>query len=214
MIHSTLLFPFAKAMDVKNQVSFLFFLAGLTNGNCENADLHNIVSQLKVTHCDCGGMTETNLYALNQVSKCNIAHENLEVSRAKITRYTKHFQQEINATVCRIKYHSKQCHCGFGDDSSMDAHHAGGITIDFTVTASQCTALAKGGSITLKDETLEFKKGIKTTVVKQKDFDDNGADLSDTNRNECDSYGWVNRKTLKVMYKTSCLKYVLRMAKL
>ena len=45
-----------------------------------------------------------------------------------------------------------------------------------------------------KDETLEFKKGVKTTVVKHKDFDDDGADLSDKYRNECNSYGWVNRK--------------------
>ena len=70
-------------------------------------------------------MTENNLYALNQVSKCNIAPENLEVSRAKITMYTKHFRQEINATVCRVKYQSEQWHCGFGDDSSMDTHHSG-----------------------------------------------------------------------------------------
>ena len=81
--------------------------------------------------------------------------------------YTKHFRQEINATVCRVKYQSEQWHCGFGDNSSMDAHHTGGITIDLTVTASQCRTLARGGSITLKDKTLEFKKGVKTTVVKQ-----------------------------------------------
>ena len=61
-------------------------------------------------------MTENNLYALNQFSQCNIAPENLEVSRAKITMYTKHFRQEINATVCRVKYQSEQLHCGFGDD--------------------------------------------------------------------------------------------------
>ena len=30
-----------------------------------------------------------------------------------------------------------------------------------------------------------------------KDFDDDGADLSDKYRNECDSYGWVNRKTFE-----------------
>ena len=35
--------------------------------------------------------------------------------------YTKHFQQEIKATVCRVKYQSGQWHCGSGDDSSMDA---------------------------------------------------------------------------------------------
>ena len=71
----------------------------------------------------------------------------------------------------------------------MDAHPTGGITKDLTVRASQCRTLAKGGSIILKDETLEFKKGVKTTVVKHKDFDDDGADLSDKYRKECDSYG-------------------------
>ena len=146
-------------------------------------------------------MTENNLHALNQVATCNIAPENLDVSRAEITMYTKHFRQEINATVCSVKYQSEQCHCVFGDDSSMHAHHTGGITKELTVTASQCRTSAKGGSITLKDETLEFKKGIKTTVVKHKDFDDDGADLSDKYRNECNSYGWVIRKTFECHVK-------------
>ena len=55
-------------------------------------------------------MTENNLYALNQVSECNIAPDNLEVSRAEITMYTTHFRQDINATVCRVKYHITQWH--------------------------------------------------------------------------------------------------------
>ena len=184
-------------MDGINQLLYLIILASLTNGQFENADLHNIASQFKVTHYDCGEMTENNLYASSRVSNCNIAPENLEVSRAKITMYTKHFRQENNATVCSVKYQSQQWHCGFGDDSSMDNHHTGGITKDFTVTASQCRTLAKGGSITLKDETLEFKKGVKTTVVKQNDFDNDGADIINKYRNECDSYGWVNRKTFE-----------------
>ena len=184
-------------MDVINQVLFLFILAGFSNGKLENADLQKIASQLNVTQYDCGEMTENNLYALNEVSKCNIALENLEVSRAKITMYTKLFRQEINATVCRVKYQSEQWHCGFGDDSSMDAHHLGGITIDLTVTASQCRTLARGGSKTLKDETIEFKKGVKTSVVKPKYFDDDGANLSDKYRKECNSYGFVNRKTFE-----------------
>ena len=183
MKNSTLPFPFAKAMDVINQVLSLNILASFTIGKLENADLQKIASQLKVTHYDCGELTENNLYALNQISKFNIAPENLEISRAKIPMYTKHFRQEINATVCRVKYQSEQWHCGSGDDSSMDAHHTEGITIDLTNTASQCRILAKGGSITLKDETLEFKKGVKTTVVKHKDFDDDGVDLRDKYRN-------------------------------
>ena len=187
MKNPTLPFPFAKAKDVINQDLFLNILASSTNGKLENAGLQEIASQLKVTHYDCGQMIENILYALNQVSKCNIAPENLEVSRAEITMYTKHFRQEINAAVCRVKYLSEQGHCGFGDDSSIDAHHTGGITIDLTVTASQCRTLAKGSSMTLKDETLEFKKGVKTMVVKHKDFSDDGIDLSDKYRNECDS---------------------------
>ena len=79
----------------------------------------------------------------------------------------------------------------------MDAHHTGGITKDLTVTASQCKTLARGGSIALKDEALEFKKRVKTTVVKHEDFDDDGADLSDKYRNECESYGCINRKTFE-----------------
>ena len=112
-------------MDAVNQVSVLIILASIMNGKLENADLQKIASQIKVTHYDCGEMTENNFYALNQVSQCNIAPENLEVSRAKITMYKKHFRQEINATVCRVKNQSEQWHCGFGDDSSMDAHHTG-----------------------------------------------------------------------------------------
>ena len=69
--------------------------------------------------------------------------------------------------------------------------------MDLTVTTSQCRTLANGGSITLKDETLKFKKGIKTKVVKPKDFDDDEADPRDKYRNECDSDGWVNRETFE-----------------
>ena len=79
----------------------------------------------------------------------------------------------------------------------MGAHHAGGIIIDLTVTAWECRTLANGGPLTLRDETLEFKKGTRTTVAKQKDFDDNRADLSENYRKECDSYGWVSRKTFE-----------------
>ena len=206
MKHSTLRFPFAKAIDVLNQVLFLIILASFTNGKLGNANLFKLASQHKVTHYDRGEMTENNLYALNQLSKCSIAPENLEASKGKITMYKKHFRQEINATVYRVKHQSKQWHCGFGDDSSMATHHTGGITIDLTVTASQCRTLANGASITLKDETLELRKGVKTTVVKQKDFDDDGADISDKYRNECDSYAWLNRKTFEGQVQDVVLK--------
>ena len=106
MKYSTYPSLFAEAEDVKNQALFLFILASFTYSKLDNADLLNIASQLKVTLYDCGEMAENNLYALNQVSECNIAPENLEVSRAKITIYTKYFGQEINAAVCRVKFQS------------------------------------------------------------------------------------------------------------
>ena len=71
-------------MGVINQVLILIILASFTNGKPEHAHLHNIASQLKVTHNDCREMTENNLYALNQVSKCKIAPENLEASTFSI----------------------------------------------------------------------------------------------------------------------------------
>ena len=50
MKDSTLPFPFAKAMNVINQVLFLIILTSFTNGKLENTDLQKIASQLKVTH--------------------------------------------------------------------------------------------------------------------------------------------------------------------
>ena len=145
MRHSTLPFPFANALDVNNQVLVLFILSSLTNSKHENVDLQKLASQLKLTHYDCLEMTENNFYHLNHVSNCNIAPENPKLSGGKITMCTKQFRQELNAIVCKIKYQSEQWQCDFGDDSSMDGHHAGGITIDLTVTASQCRTLANGG---------------------------------------------------------------------
>ena len=78
-------------MEVISQVLFLFILDIFTKGKLENAHLHNIASQIKVAQYECGERTENKLYALNQVSKCNFAPENLKVSTAKITMYTKHF---------------------------------------------------------------------------------------------------------------------------
>ena len=127
--------------------------------------------------------------------------------------YTKHFRQEINATVCRVKYQSEQWHCGFGDNSSMDAHHAGGLALDLTVTACQCRAVVNGGSITLKGETIEFKKGTKTAVEKQKDLHDKREDLSDKYKNECDLYGWVNTKTIESHVQDVVLKVRTRNGK-
>ena len=56
-------------------------------------------------------------------------------------------------------------------------------------------------------------KGVRTTLVKHKDFDDDGADLSDKYRNECGSYGWIDRKTFEGHVQDVVLKVRTKMAK-
>ena len=81
-----------------------------------------------LTYYDCREMTENNLYALNQVPNV--------VLLLRTSKSVKIFRHEINATVRRIRHHSEQWDRGFGDDSSMNAHHAG-ITTDWFITACQ-----------------------------------------------------------------------------
>ena len=65
-------------------------------------DADQVAPALKVSHFDCKSMTENSLYGINQVRPCHITPEELEVSKATITLYTKHFRKELNATKCRI----------------------------------------------------------------------------------------------------------------
>ena len=46
--------------------------------------------------------------------------------------------------------------------------------------------------------------------MKQKYLDDNGADLSDKDRNECDSYGWVSSKIFEGRVQDVTLKVLLK----
>ena len=60
-------------------------------------DADHVAPALKVSHFDCSSMTENSLYAINQVRPCHITPEELEVTKATITLYTKHFRKELNA---------------------------------------------------------------------------------------------------------------------
>ena len=54
-------------------------------------DADQVAPALKVSHFDCSSMTENSVYAINQVRPCHITTEELEVSKASITLYSKHF---------------------------------------------------------------------------------------------------------------------------
>ena len=69
-----------------------------------------VAPALKVAHYDCKEMTESTIYAINQVRPCHNTPEELEVSKAKVVLYTKHFRKELNATKCRVQHQREKWH--------------------------------------------------------------------------------------------------------
>ena len=61
---------------------FLVFCSEVAYTLVPGAD--QVAKNLKVSHFDCGAMTENTLYALNQVRQCHITPEELEISQTKI----------------------------------------------------------------------------------------------------------------------------------
>ena len=151
-------------------------------------DANQVAKNLKVSHSDCGAMTENTLYALNQVRQSHITPEELEPSQTKIILYTKHFQKELNATKCRIQHQREKWRCGHDDQSSID-HTIAGITSDLVISPEQCRSLAKGKSIYLADQFLAVEYDTKDPTVKTDDS------TSDSNRNHCNVHGWITRDT-------------------
>ena len=90
-------------------------------------DEDQVAPALKVAHFDCSEMTENTLYAINQARSCHITPEDLEISKAKVVLYTKHFRKELNATKCRVLHQGEKWNCGHHDHSSID-HTIAGIT--------------------------------------------------------------------------------------
>ena len=127
-------------------------------------DGDQVAKNLKVSHFDCGAMTENTLYALNQVRQCHITLEELEVSQTKIILYTKHFPKEHNATKCRIQHQREKWHCGHNDHSSID-HTIAGITSDLVISPEQGRSLAKGKMIYVADQFLGVEYDTENPIV-------------------------------------------------
>ena len=103
-------------------------------------DADRVSKNLKVSHVDCGAMTEDTFYALNQVRQCHIKPEELEISQTKIILYTGLFRKELNATKCRKEHQSGKCHCGHNDHSSFDHIIAGNIN-GLVILPQQCRSM-------------------------------------------------------------------------
>ena len=142
---------------------FLVFCSNVAYTFVPDAD--QVANNLKVSHFDCGAMTENTLYALNQVRQCHITPEELEISQTKIILYTKHFRKEINATKCRIQHQREKWHCRHNAHSSID-HTIAGITSELVISPEQCRSLAKGKSIYLADQFLAIEYDKKGSYCK------------------------------------------------
>ena len=118
------------------------------------SDADEVTKNPKVSHFDCGTMTENTLYALNQVRQCHITPEQLDFSQTKIILYPKLFGKKQNATKCRIQRQREKWYCGRNDNSSID-HTIAGITSDFVISPERCRSFAKGKMIYLADQFLE-----------------------------------------------------------
>ena len=162
-------------------------------------DAGQVAKNLKVSHFDCGAMTENTLYALNQVRQCHITPEELETSQTKLILYTKHFRKELNATKCRIQHQRKKWNCGHNDHSSID-HTVAGITSELVISPEQCRSLAKGKMIYLADLFLGVEYDTKNPIV----FTDGST--SDDKRNHCNSCGSITRDTFLPHMQRTTLK--------
>ena len=56
-------------------------------------DADQVAKNLKVSHFDCGAMPENTLYALNQVRKCHVTPDEMEISQTEIILHTKHLRK-------------------------------------------------------------------------------------------------------------------------
>ena len=169
-------------------------------------DEDQVAPALKVAHFDCFEMTENTLYAINQVRPCQITPEELEISKAKVVLYTKHFRKELNATKCRVQHQREKWHCGHHDHSNLD-HTIAGITSDNVISPEQCRTLAKGKDITLLGLSINFGFDTKNPTVKLY------GDTSDDYRNECHGRGWITRYTFLPHMQKTTLKVTLEIGK-
>ena len=162
-------------------------------------DADQVAKTPKVSHLDCGAMTENTLYAPNHVRQCHITPEILEVSQTKIILFTRQFLKELNATNCRKQHQREKWHCGHNDHSSID-HTKAGNTSDLLISRKQCRSLAEGKMIYLADQVLGVEYDTKNPIVI------NDSSTSDDSRNQCTARGWITRDTLLPPMQRTTLK--------
>ena len=169
-------------------------------------DADHVAPALKLSHFECSSMTENSLYAINQVRPFHITPEELELSKATIRLYTKHFRKELYATKCRIQHQREKWHCRRLDHRSID-HTIAVITSDLIISPEHCRTLAKGASINLQGHWIGTEWDTKTPVVKV------SGDPAGSNRNHCKTKRWISRDTFIIPMKKTTPKVTMQNGK-
>ena len=145
---------------------------------------------VQVSHYDCSKMTANNLYSLNQVRHCKMAPQKFQMNDVKLTKYTKLFRTEINATICRTKHQRNRFYCAVHDHFSMDIEQPP-LTSGIDLTREQCKQASERRSLTLFDRKLTFEKSKKETHQKWI------GDMKGDYVNECEGYEWITKDTFE-----------------
>ena len=173
----------------------LLFYTKVTLQFVRHAD--QVAPAFKVSHFDCSSRTENSIYAINEVRPCHIAPEEMEVSKATNTLYTKLFQKELNATKSRIQHQREKGHCEYFDHSSMN-HTIAGLTSDLIISTEHCRTFANEASINLQSHSIRAEWDTKILVFKV------SGDPTGSNRNHCKTKGWISRDAFIIhMQKTT-----------
>ena len=127
-------------------------------------DAEQVAKKHKLSHFDCGAMTDNTFCALNQVQQCHIAPEKLEILQTTIILYTKLFRKELKATKCRIQHQREKLHCGHINHNSIDDTIAG-ITNNLVTSPEQCRSFDNGNNISLAYQFLEVEYDTTKPIV-------------------------------------------------
>ena len=162
-------------------------------------DAQQVAKNLKVSHFNCGDMTENTLYTPDQLRQCHITPEEMEISQTKIILHTEHFRKETNSTKYRIQHQRQKWHCGHNDHGSTD-HTIPAITRDLVISPEQCQFIAEGKMIYLADQHLGVEYDTKNPIVTTY------GSTSDNIRNHCFKPGCITRDTLLPHMQPTTLK--------
>ena len=166
-------------------------------------DADQVAKDLKVSHFDCGAMTQNTVYALSQVRIATSHLRNQKLVRRKSF-------STLNISGLRLKQQSVEyninARSGTVDISSID-HTIAGITIDLVISPEKCRSLAKGRMIYLADQFLGVEYDTKNSIVIT------DGSTSDDNRNHCTARGRITRDTFVPHKQRTILKVRMSIGK-